>query len=311
MKALAQQAYPSDRIELIVVDNASSDDTEAVIQAWAAVLPFRVRFYRKENQGPAVSRNFGAARAVGEVLAFTDSDCVPRPTWIRSSIGAIAEGAGLVCGPILPRARAGGPGLLASQLSPSTRDDGLYPTANLVLRRQAFNAIGGFNTRFGLYPWGDLVAGEDVDLAWRLRRFGERPRFVVDAAVDHLATPLTRSQLLLRPIRVQILPYLLRTIPELRRTYLWKGYFVARSRMYFHLAWLGLATAVLLGSWLPLLTVSPWLYYNAITQGTSRSLVRNGHLLKAGAWLLLVAYFELLTTTTLAVSSLRNRRLVL
>jgi len=311
MNALGRQAYPSDRMELIVVDNSSSDNTEDVVLGWGSVLPFDVHFYRKENQGPAVSRNYGAARAAGEILAFTDSDCVPHPTWIRSSVSAIAEGAGLVCGPVLPQARAGGPGLLASQLSPSTRDDGLYPTANLVLRKKPFDAVGGFNQRFGLYPWGDIVAGEDADLAWRLRRFGERPSFVVDAAVDHLATRLTRLQLLLRPIRVQILPHLVRSIPELRATYLWKRYFVARSRTYFYLGLLGIAIAILRGSWFALVAAIPWLYFNTVTQGTTRSLAKNGQWFKAGAWLLLVAYFEVLTTTALAISSVRNRRLVL
>src|SRR5258708_6335810 len=66
--ALAHQLYPADRMELIVVDNSSSDDTEQVVERWARVLPFQVCFYRKDNKGPAASRNYGAARARGDVL---------------------------------------------------------------------------------------------------------------------------------------------------------------------------------------------------------------------------------------------------
>src|SRR5258708_19214733 len=59
--ALAHQLYPADRMELIVVDNSSSDDTEQVVERWARVLPFQVPFYRKDNKGPAASRNYPAA----------------------------------------------------------------------------------------------------------------------------------------------------------------------------------------------------------------------------------------------------------
>src|SRR5438477_8106339 len=72
--ALAAQWYPADRVELIVVDNSSIDDTEGVVAHWSRCLPFKVSFHRKENHGPAASRNYGAARAEGQILAFTDSD---------------------------------------------------------------------------------------------------------------------------------------------------------------------------------------------------------------------------------------------
>src|SRR5258708_5952897 len=64
-ESLAKQHYPADRMELIVVDNSSNDNTEEVVEQWKQVFPFRARFSRKDNKGPAASRNYGAARAEG------------------------------------------------------------------------------------------------------------------------------------------------------------------------------------------------------------------------------------------------------
>lgn len=309
LAALARQTYPADRMEVIVVDNSSTDDTEEVVKAWQAVTPFALSFYRKENRGPAASRNYGAARAVGDVIAFTDSDCLPLPTWLARAADGLANGAGIVCGPIVPRRRQGAPGLMAAQLEGIGADRGTYPTANLFVRRAAFKAVGGFDESFGLYPWGELVAGEDADLAWRLKRAGERAVFMEDVIVDHLSTRITATQLLLRPVRVRIFPRLLRTIPELRQTYLWGRVFLARPRIYFHLAWVGVLAALLLHSWLPLLAVVPWVVSHS--RGSVMSMVRRGQVAKGITWLLAIAWFETLTTLALLAGSLRYRRLVL
>lgn len=307
--ALARQTYPAERMELIIVDNSSSDDTESVVSTWRQALPFSVSFYRKENRGPAASRNYGAARAIGDIIAFTDSDCLPAPTWLARGAGGFARGAGIVCGPIVPRRRAGAPGLLAAQLEGIGSDRGTYPTANLFVRRAQFEAVGGFNESFGLYPWGELVAGEDADLAWRLKRQGARVLFLQDVIVDHLSTRITPRQLLLRPVRVRIFPRLLRTIPELRETYLWAKVFLAPSRLYFYVAWIGIAAAFLVPAWWPALAAAPWVVHHS--RGTVASLVRKGHVAKGLVWLAAIAWFETLTAAALLSGSLRYRRLVL
>ena len=307
--ALGKQVYPAARMEAIVVDNSSSDDTEAVVMRWRQALPFPLTFHRKENRGPAASRNVGAMLARGEIIGFTDSDCVPSPGWLRAAARAFAGGAGLVCGPILPRLREGQPGLMASQLPAATRDDGLYPTANLLIRKQALEAAGGFNEQLGLNPWGDLVAGEDADLAWRVKRTGVQAVFDEHVVVGHMATRIRASALLLRPFRVQVMPWLVRTIPELRWTYLWKHYFMSSSRVYYYLAVAGLAAAALTRHWALIVTTVPWLAFHGA--GTTVSLVRRGEVAKAIAWLCLVAWFDTVTTCALVLGSVRNRRLVL
>jgi glycosyltransferase involved in cell wall biosynthesis len=307
--ALGKQVYPAARMEAIVVDNSSSDDTEAVVMRWRQALPFPLTFHRKENRGPAASRNVGAMLARGDIIGFTDSDCIPSPGWLRAAARAFAGGAGLVCGPILPRLREGQPGLMASQLPAATHDDGLYPTANLLVRKQALEAAGGFNEHLGLNPWGDLVAGEDADLAWRVKRTGVQAVFDEHVVVGHMATRIRARVLLLRPFRVQVMPWLVRTIPELRWTYLWKHYFMSSSRVYYYVALAGLAAAALTRQWALIVTTLPWLVFHGA--GTTVSLVRRGEVAKAIAWLCLVAWFDTVTTCALVLGSVRNRRLVL
>src|SRR5262249_28602146 len=152
-RALATQVYPADLVEVLVVDNSSTDSTEEVVEEWADALPFAVRFMRKTNDGPAASRNYGAARATGAVLAFTESDCMPERNWLFNGSRALEKGVGLVTGPIFPRRTAATHFLFNAQIGAVLRDDGLCRTASLIVPRRVFELVGGFDERFTL-GWG-------------------------------------------------------------------------------------------------------------------------------------------------------------
>lgn len=76
LTALMAQDYPD--YEIIVVDDGSTDDTRAMI---AREFP-QVRYIYQQNRGPAAARNRGIAHARGEIIAFTDDDCVPPRDWL-------------------------------------------------------------------------------------------------------------------------------------------------------------------------------------------------------------------------------------
>ena len=307
-QALAHQCYPADRMELIVVDNSSSDDTEEVVRRWAEALPFEVRFYRKDNKGPAASRNYGGWRARGEMIAFTDSDCLPVPGWLRVAAREFSNGAGIVCGPFIP-VHSEGEGVLIAQQPAITYDRGCYPTANLMVRKADFERVGGFDERFGLYPWGELIAGEDADLAWRIRRTGATAVFAGDALVGHMSTPISLWRLLLRPVVVQIIPALLPRIPELRTTYLWHRYFNGSAHLLFHLAWIAVLLAAITHLWPLALGAVPWAWYyvrnvlapGILHEGLGRGLARTA----------LFVYLQVACSIVLLFASVRYRRLVL
>ena len=306
--ALARQVYPSGLVELVVVDNSSTDNTEEVVRRWAEVYPCRIRFYRKANEGPASSRNYGVARAVGEVLAFTDSDCMPEPNWLLNGVGALNDGVGLVTGPIFPRRTEDTHFFFNAQLNAVLRDTGLYRTASLFVPRRVFDAVGGFDEAFALGQGGALLGGEDTDLGWRIKRSGQRSVFRADVVVVHLATPISLRNWLMRPVLSQTIPRLVRTIPELRKTVLWHGYFHSADDLFFLIGAVGLAAALVFHIW-PLALLPLGFVWS--TRGNMTGMVRKGRLDKAGAILILLLARTALRVSVLSYASVRYRRLVL
>ena len=105
--------------------------------------------------------------------------------------------------------------------------EGLYPTCNMLYRREAFTAAGGFDSDAGR-RWGFRLDrrsqgdgfGEDTLLAWRLIRAGGRMEYVPDAVVAHAVLPPDSSELVSRTLRAAAFPALVREVPELRSTLL-------------------------------------------------------------------------------------------
>jgi glycosyltransferase involved in cell wall biosynthesis len=91
------QAYPQERFELIVVDNASTDATSEVVRAYGE----RLRVVHESRRGAAAARNAGLASASGDVAAFIDADCVAVPGWLRAIVKPLREpSVGMVGGAI-------------------------------------------------------------------------------------------------------------------------------------------------------------------------------------------------------------------
>jgi glycosyltransferase involved in cell wall biosynthesis len=226
LDALGAQSFRD--FEVVVVDDGSTDGSGDVASAHAA------RVIRTEGVGAVQARVAGIAAATGDVLAFTDSDCEPVPQWLAEAVAAVDAGADLVNGrtrparPTLPLERSMGSGL-----------DGLYPTCNVVYRRRAYEAAGGFDAdagrRWGFRPdrrsRGDGF-GEDTLLAWRVVRAGGEVRYVPEAEVVHAVFPPDAVDVLSRTVRVAAFPALVREVPELRRTLLrWRWQLGARTRL--------------------------------------------------------------------------------
>lgn len=76
-----RQDYPRDLFEIIVVDDGSRDATPDIIRSYSHVL-----FIRQDHSGPATARNKGLMNARGSIVAFLDSDCVPRPAWLSKMV---------------------------------------------------------------------------------------------------------------------------------------------------------------------------------------------------------------------------------
>lgn len=181
LEVLVRSAGAED--EIIVVDDASTDDTPA------AAAPFGVRLLRLErNSGAGAARNFGARNASGDVLLFIDSDVVAAPDTIarvkkifeeRPEIAAVFGSYDAA-----PRA----PDLVSqfrNLLHHFVHQHGDQEASTFwagcgAIRRSAFEAVGGFTC-------GDYArAIEDIELGYRLREAGERILLDRDLRVTHL-----------------------------------------------------------------------------------------------------------------------------
>jgi mycofactocin system glycosyltransferase len=170
---------------VIVVDDASADP--AAIERIAAGHGAAV-IRRPVNGGPGAARNTGLKAAETEIVAFVDSDCVPRPGWLEGLLPHFGDPAvGAVAPRIVPYERGAGwlaryegasssldMGARASVVRPGARVS-YVPGAALVVRRAA--AGDGFRER--------MYVGEDVDFVWRMNGAGWRVRYEPGALMGH------------------------------------------------------------------------------------------------------------------------------
>lgn len=300
LDALAAQTYPADRTQVVVVDNASHDGTAEELATRAVTV------LREERHTPvAAARNRAISHAVGEVVAFTDDDCRPTPTWLESLVAGMREGTAVVQGrttadpdqPLLALSR--------SQWVPA--EYGLYETSNIAYTAAALAEAGGFDEgfatevekvlgrRFGRQPFG-----EDTDLAWRVKRAGHRSRFAALAVVQHHVFEPDPSYLIRRSVVGGAWPLLVKRVPELRPLLL-GNVVLGNQRGRVLLAAAGLVTAPV-QPW-ALLGAAPWLYRAVGPR-------RPGRLDRLRA-LPVLALRDAVETGALAYGSVRARRLVL
>ena len=197
LRALATQTYPADRFEVIVVDNGSEPPIIDVTREFSFA-----RCIREEKPGSYAARNRGVQASNGEILGFTDADCVPADTWIERGVHAVQSlpGDGMVGGKVELTFQDPGK-LTAAELYDSLcafRQEtfitwGFCATANLFTTRAAVDHVGPFNER--LMSLGDMEWGQ------RLRSRGLAQQYADDVRVSHPARR-TLGQLFRQTVRI-------------------------------------------------------------------------------------------------------------
>ena len=179
LASLKELNYPN--YEVIVVNDGSTDRTLEISKCYDYV-----RLISQENKGLSVARNVGIAAATGEIVAFTDSDCVVDPDWLTYLVEKfLFSGFSAVGGPNLPppedslvpscvAVSPGGPAhvLLSDEVAEHIAG------CNMAFRREVLQELGGFDPQF-------RAAGDDVDLCWRLQDRGYIIGFSPAAIVWH------------------------------------------------------------------------------------------------------------------------------
>jgi glycosyltransferase involved in cell wall biosynthesis len=237
LAGLAAQDHAPD--EVIVVDDGSADGTAALAQAGGA------RVIAGAGEGPGAARNAGAAAATGDVLAFLDADCEPQPGWLAAALAALEE-ADLVQGRTTPP-----PG---AQIGPFdrtlwvVRPWGLFETANMLVSRELFVRLGGFEP--WLSPARSKELAEDVWFGWRAVRAGARTAFCEEALVHHAVFERSARDYVAERLRLRYFPAMAARIPELRDTFFHRRWFLTPRSAAFD--------AALAGIGLALATRRPW-----------------------------------------------------
>jgi GT2 family glycosyltransferase len=189
-------------IEIIVVDSASSPDEAQALREAARDGSFQL--IRLDAPGASRARNAGVAKARGTWLGFLDDDAVPMPDWVDRAlarIGASNENDGVIAGRALPRWPAELPwrGFRPSDLGPRARvlvsiieDPDVYRcegaplgiSANLLLRKEALQKMGGFPVGMGRVK-KSLASGEDPYVMDEIVKAGYQSWYDGSMCVEH------------------------------------------------------------------------------------------------------------------------------
>ncbi len=178
LEGLLQLDYPN--FEVIVVDDGSTDLTMTI----ASEHGFNV--IRTENRGLSQARNTGLGAATGEIVAYIDDDARPDPHWLTYLAATFLTTTHVGVGG--PNIAPPGDGLIADCVANapggpvhvllSDQEAEHIPGCNMAFRASCLQAIGGFDPQF-------RIAGDDVDVCWRLQQCGWTLGFSPAAMVWH------------------------------------------------------------------------------------------------------------------------------
>jgi glycosyltransferase involved in cell wall biosynthesis len=182
LNALTQQSIDKKEYEIIVVDDGSTDRTSDIVKQF----PFK--YFWQENQGPAAARNKGAQEARGEIILFTDADCIPQYNWTEEMVRPFDDSNVMaVKGAYKTHQKA----LTArfAQVEFEERFEMLKKVVSIDMvdtysagyRRSIFLSLGGFDPSFPV--------ANNEDLSYKMSQASYKMVFNPNAVVYHLNHP--------------------------------------------------------------------------------------------------------------------------
>ena len=196
LEAIAEQNFPRESYELIVVDDGGKDSTKEIIREFSRKSGFPIKYLWQENRGPAAARNLAIRNSKAPIIAFTDDDCVPKSDWLEKIASAFSKDkdAMIVGGETIPPkgmiVAAVGQGLTKNAFFDyvnGKKETIFFPTCNAAFRKAVFGKAGYFDEDF------PLAAGEDLEFSWRCFKKGLKLLYAPEIIVTHYCNPNLRA----------------------------------------------------------------------------------------------------------------------
>jgi glycosyltransferase involved in cell wall biosynthesis len=181
LESLTKLDFARERFEVILVDNGSRDKTLEIAESFKGRL--NVRILQVKGVRISVLRNTGARAALGDIVAFLDADCLTPSDWLDRILAlASAEGAGVLGAHyLLPEDSTWvGRTWHIYQEAPKSGEVSHIPAGDLIMRREDFLRLGGFDET--------IQTNEDYELCERARASGMKVRAFPEIGVVHLGT---------------------------------------------------------------------------------------------------------------------------
>ena len=181
IEALENQSYDNDRYEILVVNNAKNNLIPSDFQ-----IPGFVKVLHEPEPGSYSARNLGARISKGKILAFTDSDCIPDPDWLRNAAKYfISNNCSLIGGKIelFRKEECSEAAYIFEKHTAFQQHDtvpeGKSVTANLFVKKTTFEQLDGFNEK--------MKSGGDWEFTKRAVNEGYNLDYADDVVVKHPA----------------------------------------------------------------------------------------------------------------------------
>lgn len=200
LSALSHQTYGQENYEVIVVDNGSDQPIAAILEKQ---FP-SVKFISETEPGSYVARNTGIDHANGEMLAFTDSDCIPHSDWLERGIETFVStpNCGLVAGNIIVKSRVEDQPNTYEKFEQvfsfsqfrSVKQENFGSTSNVITSKAVINKVGKFRPELksrGDKDWGNRISSAGLSIVYDEK-----------AAVDHPARATFRD-VYIRAMRIE------------------------------------------------------------------------------------------------------------
>ncbi len=284
LACLSRQTLRPSEFEVLVVDNGSTDETPEIARRAESEAEIPVRLVLKPKTSISAVRNYGAAQARGDVIAFLDADCLAGPDWLETALRLTPRSGVWGAHYRIPEdATWVGRTWFAYQAKVTAGPATFLPGGDMFFWRGDFERLGGFDET--------ARTSEDVELCARVRAAGMPVLAIPELAVVHLGTPRTLGRFY-RQHRwhgQEVVRLFLKNLPSRKNLPL-----VFLSGYTFVMAWL-----VVVGLIVSLVTHSPWYvgipFCLLLLPGfllAFRKVVAAGKLGSLGPlWMLYLAYF--------------------